>query len=341
MLDASRIGELEKVEFLSRPASYPNFVTRVEVIETHMSWVFLAGASVYKFKKPVRRDFADFSTLAARWRNCEEEVRLNRRLAPDVYLDVVPLMLSEHATLQLDRKGEPVEWLVKMRRLAREDMLDAVIRAGAPAPEQLNAVARLLATFYREAAVEPVSTTEYLQRLATDLRDCVTALSPEIYHLDQPLLLRTAAALEDFLARAASTFEARVRAGRLVEGHGDLRPEHICLTPTPVIIDCLEFSRSLRIVDPIDELAYLALECEHAGAASVGATLLKLYSAASGDDPPPPLIAFHAATRSLLRAKLCAWHLADRVPAEHPRWLAKAASYLALAARHGAELRKP
>lgn len=129
---------------------------------------------------------------------------------------------------------------------------------------------------------------------------------------------------------------ARVAAGRVLEGHGDLRPEHICLVEPPAVIDCLEFNDAFRALDVADELAFLALECERLGAAALGMRLFTDCTAALDDRVPAVLFDFYAAGRALLRAKLAAWHLAD-VPAElHDKWSARVREYLGLAGRHAA-----
>lgn len=326
----------EKVAFLRRPDSYAQPPIEVEVIETHMSWVFLTDTHVYKLKKPVRRDFVDFSTLELRRRNCEDELRLNRRLAPDVYLAVVPLVLTAEGRLRLGGAGEPCEWLVRMRRLAREHMLDAAIRTGTVDPARLRAVALILSGFYRRALPVPLSADAYCSRLKRDIRDNLAALDAAHFGLDGGQLAGVAAALHGYAEHSAVILTERVHAGRIIEGHGDLRPEHICLAPPPLIIDCLEFNRELRILDPADELAYLALECEYVDAAWIGEVVLARYREIAGDTPPATLIAFYKTARALLRTKLCVWHLADRAAHEHPRWLAHARRYLELAARHAA-----
>jgi aminoglycoside phosphotransferase family enzyme len=134
------------------------------------------------------------------------------------------------------------------------------------------------------------------------------------------------------LVRHRELFDRRVAEGRIVEGHGDLRPEHICLTPVPAIIDCLEFSRDLRLLDPADELSFLGLECERLGRPEVGRWFLASYTEVTGDDPPPPLLRFHRTYRALRRAKIAVWHLRDPGVRDHDRWRERALRYLELAA---------
>jgi aminoglycoside phosphotransferase family enzyme len=136
------------------------------------------------------------------------------------------------------------------------------------------------------------------------------------------------------LERNAALFDRRVTEGRVVEGHGDLRPEHVCLEPKPQIIDCLEFSRRLRRLDPLDELGYLALECERLGASAIGAAILEAYRALSGDPAPARLQHAYQAYRALVRAMLAVRHLDDSAVADRAKWIARARGYVELACDH-------
>ncbi|MEW6037536.1 MAG: hypothetical protein AB1648_04715 [Pseudomonadota bacterium] len=321
----------EKVAFLRRPDAYSDRPGCVEVIETHMSWVFLTERFAYKLKKPVRYDFLDFSTLEARQDDCDREVRLNRRLAGDVYLGTVPLTLKEDGGLKLDGKGPVVDWLVHMRRLPADRMLDAVIRHGTVAPEDVRQFSRVLTDFYRFSPPLSIRPAEYRCRFEAEIQGNRTELSDIRYGLPKAQVDRLAEAQEQFLAQRGSLLEQRARDGRIIDAHGDLRPQHICLTPAPVIIDCLEFNRAFRILDPVDELAYLAMECERLGALDIGEQVLGHYREATGDACPTELIGFYKVFRAYLRAKIAVWHIADQQVRNPPRWLGLAQTYLDLA----------
>lgn len=323
-----------KLGFLQDPRVYPEPSTRVEAVETHMSWVFLTDTRAYKLKKPVRYDYLDFSTPAARCRDCEEEVRLNRRLAPDVYLDVVPLVRDAAGRLRLGGEGEAVDWLVRMRRLPADRMLDRLLHEGRVTQSEIGRLAARLARFYAGLPAEAVAPEAYRQTLAARIEDNLRALTSPEFGLAPDGPARIAQAQRAFLAERAAWFDRRVTDGRIVEGHGDLRPEHVCLLAEPVVIDCLEFNRAFRVLDRVDELGYLALECERLGAPEAGRWLLDAYFEASGDAPPAALVDFYQSCRASLRAKLALWHLRD--DGRHPRghWVATAQAYLELAQRH-------
>jgi len=340
-----KIALEDKLAFLRRPGSYPGHVDQVEVIETHMAWVFLAGAFVYKLKKPVRYAFLDFSTLEARRRDCEAEVRLNLRLAPGVYLATIPLnrvtgsrgarAAADGAELRLGGPGEPVEWLVMMRRLPRARMLDRVIEAGGLEPADVQAVARLLADFYARTPACPIGPSTYVSRLRTDVDDNLRELLAFCPQIPEARVREVEGALTAFLERERPLLEARVREGRIVEGHGDLRPEHVHLGPPPAVIDCIEFNPDFRTLDAVDDLAFLVLECERLGAPEVGGVLLRAYRERTGDEAPPHLLDFYRAHRAFLRAKIALWHLKDGELTPTPdRWVGLGRTYLELAAAH-------
>lgn len=328
----------EKLAHLSRPESYPEKPAAVEVVQTHMSCVFLTGPHAWKLKKPVRYDFLDFSTLEARRADCEEELRLNRRLAGDVYLEAVPLSVTPQGALRLGGDGQVVDWLVKMRRLPAHLMLDHAIRSGSVTRPDVRRFSLALSAFYSRAEPVILEPAQYRERFERDVRANRDGLTPSEYSMPAARVQSITARQLDVLARNATLFDARATGRRIVECHGDLRPEHICLEPEPLFIDCLEFNRDWRLLDPADELAYLAMECEHASAPWIGEVVFETYREATGDDPPEPLVRFYKAYRATVRAKLSAWHLKDHPdPADQGKWVARALRYLELADRYASD----
>lgn len=325
----------EKVEFLRRPEVYARPTASVETVETHMAWVFLTEDRVYKLKKPVRYDFLDFSTPEKRREDCRAEVRLNRRLAPGVYLGVTALTLRD-GELALDGGGRPVDWLTRMVRLPRDRMLDHAIRHDRIDEDRLREAARRLGRFYRDA--DPVSDepAEYVGRLRALVQENREELARPEFGLETSRAGDVGRMLERYLDEREEDVRSRVRAGRVVEGHGDLRPEHVCLREEPVFIDCVEFERDFRVVDPVDELAFLDVECELLGAPGVGVVFLDEYRSLADDDPPDGLVEFYRSHRAYLRAKLTIWHLRDDGVAEEDRqrWHDRTNEYLDLAAAH-------
>jgi aminoglycoside phosphotransferase family enzyme len=323
-----------KVAWLLTGCGYAEPATGVKGIETHMSWVFLTDRHAYKLKKPVRFSYLDFSTVEARRKDCMEELRLNRRLSQNVYLEVVALSLDAGGQLHFSGEGEIVDWLVKMRRLPAGRMLDTMIRERRAGCEDIDSVVSELSRFYLQSAPLAVTPEDYLNRLAATLAEQFGELGNAEFALPLALLENIYARQRDALERFSALFGERAASGKIVEGHGDLRPEHICVEAPPQIIDCLEFSRDFRILDRADELAFLALECERLGAPELKGRIFKTYGELSGDHPAPALVHFHQSQRACLRAKMSIWHLKEAALRDNPRWLAQARDYLRLAREH-------
>ena len=328
----------DKVRFLRRPHSYPERPGAIEVIESHMSWVFLTDSCAYKLKKPVRYSYLDYGTIAARRENCAAEVRLNRRFAPAVYLGIVPMIIDPSGQLRLGGAGEPCDWLVKMLRLPAERTLEAQIGRDEVDGAELRQAIDMLARVYRQAAPAGITADAYRLRFEGDVQENLAELTDPVFELSSNLPHIVAAAQERFLKGHVELLNARVEDGRIVEGHGDLRPEHIYLLDPPIIMDCLEFNRELRLLDPVDELAYLAIECHRLGAPHLGDMVLERYRADSGDWPPDALIHFYGSARAMLRAKLAIWHLKDEHRPDAEEWRARTMRYLYIAADHAARL---
>lgn len=323
-----------KVDFLRRPDSYPDKPHRVEVVETHMSWVFLTDCFAYKLKKPVRYEFLDFSTVDARHHDCAEEVRLNRRLAHDVYIDIVPLTVDAAGGMHLGG-GTAIDWLVKMRRLPQQRMLDHAIRNHAVQEADITQLALVLAHFYKDSAAIEIAPAEYRGRFETDIHANLRELTTPAYGLPLNVAPSICAAQLEFLKRGSDLFDQRVGAGKIIEAHGDLRPEHVCLADKPIIIDCLEFKREFRILDPADELSFLTMECERLGAPEfLDRIVFATYREITGDIVPERLLHFHKSYRASLRAKLAIWHLREPQVREVQKWFTLAKEYLDLAERH-------
>ncbi len=300
-------------------------------IETHMSWVLLGNERVLKLKKPVRRPFFDFTTVHLRECNARAELRLNRRLAPRVYLGLLALQWSDGVFSlvpedKLPVAGRTVDWLVSMQRLPAARMLDRVIASDELQQRDIDALFEVLVTFYRHVARSAIGADEYLQRLRDELAANRSVLADPRFDLPQVSILldrmdRAVASHEDLL-------RARVRGRHIVEGHGDLRPEHVCLVEPPVVIDALEFDLGLREVDPFDELSFLRLECAMAGDAAIGPQLIARCADALDDHPPAALLQLYTAHRALLRARLSAAHLLEAGIRKPEKWLPQAGRYL-------------
>jgi len=330
-------GTAAIVRFLRESRHYPDRPTRIEVIETHFAWIFLADAYAYKLKKPVCRGRMDYRTIAARKRVCCDEVILNRRLAPETYLGVIPITRASDGTLALGRSGHGrvVDWVVKMHRLPAERMLDRAIIERHVHNQDLRALVARLTRFFDAAVRQPMSANRYVEHLAARTTQNQRDLCSPDLGLNRRLVTRITGMQFAFLAEHAAS--VGVRAEHLIDGHGDLRPEHVYLgseTEGPCVIDCLEFDPGLRWLDPGEEMAFLAMECRMLGARALSRALLARYRSATLTPPDAPLMDFYTSQSALTRAKLAAWHLHDPEIARHAAaWRARAQRYLLMAAR--------
>lgn len=328
--DESSVSLADKLRFLSRSSAYPDAPGDVTRVETHMSYVFLAGAHAYKLKKPVRFPFLDFSTVEAREADAREEVRLNRRLAPQTYLGTLPLV-SREGGLSLGGEGRVVDWLVEMRRLPRGLTLDRLLGEGPLDESRVEALAQTLGEFYRAADRTSLSPQAYAARFLREHAESRNVLMRRDFALDHGRVPAVLGRVDALLRENRALLEERVRQGRVVDGHGDLRPDHICFCAPIAIFDCLEFNWELRQVDPFDELAFLGVECALLGDFSLGPKLVARVAQALGDAPPAPLLSLYAATRAVLRARLAVAHLLDDAPRTPEKWEPLAARYMGLA----------
>ncbi len=291
---------------LREPARYRHAVERVELLQTHISCVLLAGDYAYKIKKPVNLGFLDFSTLAARRFYCEEELRLNRRTAPALYLDVIPITGSESAPV-LGGDGPAIEYALRMRRFAQEALLDRMARRGALAPQHVDALARSLAGFHagieRAGAERAFGTAPRI--LAPALQNFEQMLGLVQARSDLALLAR----LRDWSVREhvslAGVFDARKRDGWVRECHGDLHLGNIALldgVPTP--FDCIEFSEDLRWTDVMNEVAFLMMDLLDHRLPRLAFRFLNAYLEATGDYAGVRVLRFYLVYRALVRAKV-------------------------------------
>lgn len=289
-------------EAMSRSAFYPG-VTEVTVRETHSAWVFLAGRRAYKVKKPVRMAFLDFSTLERRRAVCHEEVRANNALAASLEMRVRSVVARDGA-YRLADAGAPdaVEYAIEMRRFDEEQTMAALVRHGTLRAEQVRAVARRLAEFHAAAAaLAPADPLADVKRACDDNARELLVLADDA---TAPQILAAERFSGAFLVAHRDEIAARAAAGRVRDGHGDLRAEHVVLEEPAMIVDRLEFDATLRQTDVADDLAFLAMDLERLGAGACARLLVSAYREAGGDAGSDALIAFYAAYRALVRAKV-------------------------------------
>jgi hypothetical protein len=339
------------VRALAEPSFYPHRPARVEHVQTHISHVFLAGSYVYKLKKAVRFPFLDFSTLERRRYFCAEELRLNRRLSPAVYLDVVAVVRTADGGFALGGDGELAEPVLRMRRLPADRMLPALLARDAVDAGMIARLARLLADFHQRAPTGPEITGHAApQALRSRWDDTMRTLLPFVGTV---LRAEEHALLADFGPRFVQRHEPLLRArqdgGHIRDGHGDLHAEHVCfvddsivaaadgsaLAPGIYIFDCIEFSVAFRCNDVASEIAFLTMDLEHRGRRDLADAFAAAYMVAAADPTIASLLPFYAAARAGVRATVaCLTSAEDEIaPPERIAAVAAARAYLALAVR--------
>ncbi len=341
---AVRVDPEEIRAALARPDLYPERPRRVQVRETHISWVYLAGERAYKLKKPLTLPFVDYSSASRRREACRAEVRLNRRLAPAVYLGVRSLAATpEGLALAAEDDPRAVEYVVEMRRYDERRTLAATLARGELGAAEVEAVARVLARFHARAPrAAATARPRALERHVTEECHELLALLEQRAEVERVLALERFA--HAFLAAHARTLDARARRGLVREVHGDLRAEHVLLGDgPPAVVDCVEFDRRLRELDVADDLAFLVMDLTAHGGEHHAHALVRAYRAAGGDPGEEWLLAFYAALRALVRAKVELVRAAQlpRRGAAHGHHCAVARDLLALAERLAWRARGP
>jgi aminoglycoside phosphotransferase family enzyme/predicted kinase len=296
---------------LSRPETYPHPVRAIEHLQTHISHVFLTGPMAYKLKKPVELGFLDFRTLEQRRRYCLEELRLNRRLAPAVYRQVLALVLRGGRVALApwdDPGGEVLDYVVQMTQMDQERMMDRLLERGEVSPEQVARLARLLARFYAAEpggpqvsfAGRPSQVRLNVEENFRQTRDyqgiCV---SPARWRAVREFSL-------GFLRVERELFKQRVEQGRVKDGHGDLHSGNINLPleGEPIVFDCIEFNQRFRWQDAACDLAFLAMDLDHHGRRDLREVLVSEYITASGDRDLLRVLGFYMCYRAVVRAKV-------------------------------------
>ena len=327
--------DLERMlDALCNPACYPHPVRRIDRLETHISWVILTGSYAYKIKKPVNLGFLDFTSLAARRHYCEEELRLNRRLAPDIYLETVAITGAPQRPV-IGGSGPAIEYAVKMREFPQAALLDGALARGEVSVSTIEALARKLAAFHAALAPE----------LATADAAAAAALAPALDNfrqmlalLDAPADIAALTAVRDWTLREhgihADQFARRGVAGCVRECHGDLHLGNIALIngePTP--FDCIEFNPALRWMDTISEVAFLVMDLEAHGRRDLAYVFLNTYLEHSGDYAGVAVLPFYLVYRAVVRAKISLIRGSQRGAASEQgqRALQACRRYLALA----------
>lgn len=293
------------IRALCNPVLYDHEADSVELVETHISWVLLSGAYAYKIKKAVNLGFLDFSTLEKRRFFCGEELRLNRRLAPKLYLDVVPIS-GTSAEPKLNGTGSAIEYAVKMLRFPQEALLDRMLAQGKFTPAQADAMAREVARFHAATAAATPEGLGTPQAVHQPVRENFAQIAersrglPENVTLD-PLKQWS----EREFARRRTDFALRREHGLVRECHGDLHLGNMAwIDDQPILFDCIEFNPSLRWIDVISDAAFVVMDLHDRGRPDLAQRFLNTYLEQTGDFDGLRLLPYYLCYRAMVRAKV-------------------------------------
>jgi aminoglycoside phosphotransferase family enzyme len=302
------------IQDLLDPASLPDGGDSVSLIQTHISMVFVGDEFVYKVKKPVDFGFLDFTTLKKRKHYCEQEVRLNQRLAQDTYVGVLPIIYDGTSYRMGSGEGEVVEYAVKMKKIPEDLLMKSLFRRGELREEHLKQIAHVLAKFHQNAErslkidkfgepeVFRINTDENFEQTAKYMD---TTIASENFHTLRKWT-------DDFYRQKEDLFQERIRAGKIRDGHGDLHMEHVCLTEKLSIIDCIEFNDRFRYGDTLVDVAFLLMDLEYHGGKDFADQLWRFYGQKTGDTGMDTLLGFYKVYRAYVRGKVNSFQLDDQ-----------------------------
>lgn len=333
------------IDTMKMPGFYPHHPADVELIQTHISYVFIAGDFVYKVKKPLRFDFLDFTTLEKREFFCKEEVRLNKRLAPETYLDVVAISLDAQGNPTLQQGNNIIDYAVRMKKLPRERMLKTLLAQGLAGEDIMDKVAEKIAGFHQDAQsgrhIDVRGGIENIRHNHEEnFSETVTYINITIPEYQYRLI---ADYVKYFLAAHKTLFEKRIAGRKIRDCHGDLHLEHICVTEDIIIFDCIEFNERFRYADVAQDVAFLTMDLDFNGHSPCARTFLQSYVKYSGDTDMPTLLDFYRCYCAYVRGKVTSFRLKEKGLSQRIRddITGTARRYFDLAYTYAARLERP
>lgn len=324
----------ELVQALLDPKTYPGHPQKVELVQTQMSFLFLAGDYVYKVKKPVDLGYLDYTTLDKRRFYCQREVELNQRLCPEAYLGVIPIT-RDKGRISLGGQGDALEYTVKMRRLPHEAMMDALLANGKLSAPMVTDVAEKLVEFHQKAETSAsISAFGSLDTITENTEENFSQTEKYIEHtVSRKRYDNIKSYTHRFVEKNSLLFQKRVVDGRIRDCHGDLHAAHICFCDGICIYDCIEFNDRFRYGDVTSEVAFLAMDLDHYGRTDLSRCFIDAYVTRSQDREMMALLNFYRCYRAYVRGKVESFKLDDLhiSPAEKEKVLTIARSYFELA----------
>ena len=300
------------VEALMKPEAYDEEPGRIELVQTHISFVFLTRMFVYKVKKAVNLGFLDFTTLEKRRFFCERELELNRRLCGDMYIEVVPINMLDHV-IKIKGRGKTVEYAVKMKRMPQERIMSRLLEENKVDCNIIDGIAKLISDFHSKAETnEKISKFGSLEVIKTNWKenfDQTREFIGRTISLDEFRLIQER--VYDFMERNASLFEERVRRGRIRDCHGDMHSGNIFVTDGIYIFDAIEFNERFRYSDVASEVAFLAMDLDFKGRTDLSNFFVEKYVKYSGDRELTRVLPFYKCYRAYVKGKVTSFKLRD------------------------------
>jgi aminoglycoside phosphotransferase family enzyme len=322
------------VEALLKPQAYPHKPPKIELVQTQMSFIFLTGEYVYKIKKPVNLGYLDYTTLEKRHFFCRQELELNKRLCPDAYLAVVPIV-EEKGGFRIEGRGKAIEYAVKMKQLPQDRMMDVLLPRCQVTSKMVAKVAEKLVNFHQKA--ETNSEIAAFGRLDVIRHNCDENFAQTEKYIGTSITVEEYQHIrsytDNFIDSNASLFDKRVREGKIRDCHGDLHAAHVCFTYDICIYDCIEFNDRFRYSDVASEIAFLAMDLDRYQQADLSRHLVNTYVGLSHDEELLKLLNFYKCYRAYVRGKVESFKLDDPyIPEEEKaKMLTAARSYFELA----------
>jgi len=339
------MGQPQMLESLLHVNFYPHRPATVEFLQTHISYIFIAGDFVYKIKKPVNFGFLDFTSLEKRKYYCEEELRLNKRLAPSIYLDVVPIAKDAQDNITLNGRGKVVDYAVLMKKLPLDKMLKTLLAQGRVDEKIMDAVADKIAAFHRSAATG--KQIDEMGSIATIRNNHEENFAQTLNYINVTIpqyqynFIKSYA--EQFLAKNEALLRKRVEDHKIKDCHGDLHLEHICIAEEIIIFDCIEFNERFRFGDIAAEVAFLTMDLDFNGYPQQAEFFIQSYLKYSGDDDILKLLNFYRCYYAYVRGKVISFRLNQKEipPQEHEQITITAKRYFDLAYKYAVRLEEP
>jgi len=301
------------VDALMKPQAYGEETGKIELKQTHISFVFLTKNFVYKIKKDVNFGFLDFSTLEKRHMFCEKELVLNKRLCGDMYLEVVPVCRSADGVIKLNGEGEAVEYAVKMKRIGEDKIMTRLLEEGKVDKVLVDRIAKILEKFHAEAkSGEKVGEFGSLQMVETNWRENFEQTEEFVgKSISQESFSFIREKVQEFMQRNAAFFAKRVADNRVKECHGDVHSGNIFVADRVYIFDAIEFNERFRHCDVASEIAFLAMDLDYKGRTDLSKFFVEKYVQYSGDETLEKIVPFYKCYRAYVRGKVTSFKLND------------------------------